>query len=487
MMGGCILATRKRRKNVVKYRKTLQINIGGIAFLVIFIYLLLSCIIYFKKPRISVYEVVEKEISDNYICTGMILRDEMVVTSKQSGYLNYYYGEATKVGKNTTVYTIDETGEVYDLLKSSNTENSLDKEERKQLWDVISGFRKEYDASQYQTVTDFRYNVENTVLELTNSSLAKSVEEILESDKVGEGYKKVSTEKSGIISYSVDGYEDIKEADITVDMFHEKDYEKQQLRTTKKVQSGDPAYKLITGEDWNVVLELSEDVYNALYKKENDAIKDGKQTVYVSVTFVKEDISVTVPYHTFTKEDGYFATLSLEDYVIHFVDERFTEVELELNSADGLKIPVTSVLEKEFYTVPSEYFTEGGDSGKTGLIKEVYDKSGEVSYSFVEASKYYETEDGTAYVDKELFEDGEWIRNQKNQERYQIGAKGDLEGVYNVNYGYCLFKRIEILYKNEEYCIVDSATVNGLAPFDHIIVDAETVTEDDLINKYKSE
>ena len=137
LMGGYILttgSTGKRRKNIVKYRKTFQLNLGGVAFLVIFIYLVISCVIYLKKPRISVYEVVEREISDDYKCTGMILRDEKIVNTNKSGYLNYYYGEGTKVGKNAIVYTLDETGEIYDLLKSSDEEASMNKEERKQLW-----------------------------------------------------------------------------------------------------------------------------------------------------------------------------------------------------------------------------------------------------------------------------------------------------------------------------------------------------------------
>lgn len=481
------MATRKRRKNVVRYRKTFRINVGVIAFLFILVYLIVSCAIYFNKPRISVYEVVEREISDEYTCTGMILRDEIVVNEEKGGYINYYYGDGTRVAKKSTVYTVDETGEIYDLLKSSTSETSLKKEERKQLWNTISDFRKEYDPNKYQGVSDFGYSVENAVLELSNSSMAKNVEEILENDKVDTKYQKVTAKKSGIISYTVDGYEDIKETDVSLDMFRDKKYEKQQLRTSEKVAGNSPAYRLITGEDWKVVLNLSEDVYNKLYKKEQDSIKKGNKNVYLEVNFTKENLKLTVPYHTFTKEKGYFATISLQDYVVNFVNDRFVDVELELESAKGLKIPVSSVLEKTFYKVPGEYFTEGGDSGKTGLIKEVYDNNGEVSYSFVEATKYYETEDGTAYVDCNLFSDGEWIRNQDNQERYQIGAKGNLKGVYNVNYGYCLFKRIEILYKNEEYCIVDESVTNGLSTFDHIVVDAKTVTEDDLINKYKSE
>lgn len=490
LMGGYILttgSTRKRRKNIVKYRKTFQLNLGGVAFLVIFIYLVISCVIYLKKPRISVYEVVEREISDNYTCTGMILRDEIIVNTNKSGYLNYYYGEGNKVAKNATVYTLDETGEIFGLLKSSNTEASMNKEERKRLWSTISDFRKEYSGSQYQTVTDFRYNVENAVLEFLNSGMEKNVEEILQSEKLDGAYKKITTKEGGIISYFTDGYEDLKEEDITLDMFRENDYEKKQIRTSEKIEEGNPAYKLVTSEKWDVILDLSEETYNALYEKEETAKKDGKSAPYVTANFVKKNIRVTVPYHTFTTKDGYFASLSMEDYVIHFIDERFAEVELELVSEEGLKIPVSSILEKEFYTIPNEYFTKGGDNGKTGVIKEVYDNSGEVSYSFVEASKYYVSEDGTAYVDMDLLDEGDWIRNQENQERYQIGAKGKLKGVYNVNYGYCIFKWIDVLYENEEYCIVQSGKENSLAPFDHIIVDATTVTEDDLINKYKSE
>ena len=53
--------------------------------------------------------------------------------------------------------------------------------------------------------------------------------------------------------------------------------------------------------------------------------------------------------------------------------------------------------------------------------------------------------------------------------------------------GFCAFKRIEILSQNEEYCIVKEELNDGLSTFDHIVVDAKTVTEDDLINNFKSE
>ena len=177
----------------------------------------------------------------------------------------------------------------------------------------------------------------------------------------------------------------------------------------------------------------------------------------------------------------------MSDYIVHFLDDRFVNVDISLDSMEGLKIPTTSIVKKECFVVPEEYFTKGGDGEKTGLIKESYDKSGEVSYKFVECSGYTVDEDGMVYIDQSLFSKGEWIRNETNQERYQIAKTGKLEGVYNVNLGYIVFDYIEVLYWNEEYCIVKPNTENGLSNYDHIVVDSATVNEDDMLNKYKGE
>ena len=474
---------RRRSKKVVPFRIPFHLNIGGIAFLVIFVYICSIFIVYMKKPHISVYEVLEKKISDNNSCVGMVFREETIVNTNNDGYLNFYYGDGTKIARGAKVYTLDETGEIYNMLKESNIDNSLSKEEREMLWDNIADFRSTYSKNQYQSVSDFIYDIDNSLLELSNSSMEKNMTKILENNNVANLYHSVKTDTSGIISYSIDGYENTKPEDVTSEMFSMKDYEKKQLRSSEKVAKGEAAYKLITDENWSLVLNLSEDLYNRLLSIE----KESEKTPYISITFVKENLSVTVPFRTFTKKDGYYAEVTLNNYVIHFINDRFLDVEINLATVEGLKIPNTAIIEKEFYTVPVSYFTEGGDSGDTGLIQETYDKSGEVTFKFVQADTYYVSEDGTAYVDKELFSDGVWIRNQETQDRYQIAKTKKLKGVYNINYGYCLFRIVKILYKNEEYSIVQSGLENGAANYDHIVVDATTVTEDAMIHNYKGQ
>lgn len=475
---------RGHSQKVVPFHIPFHLNIGGIAFFVIFIYICIIFISYLKKTHISVYEVLEKKISDNNSCVGMVLRNETVVNTDKSGYLNFYYGDGTKIAKGAKVYTLDETGEIYNMLKESNVDNSLSKTERELIWDNITDFRSSYSKKQYQSVSDFMYNIDNSMLELSNSSMEKKMKKILKNNNVSSLYHSVNAKEGGIISYSIDGYEDTKPQNVTAKMFSMNNYEKKQLRSSEKTEKGEAAYKLITDESWSVVLNLSEDLYNRMHSIEQEKQKSDK-TAYISITFVKENLSVTIPFRTFTKKDGYYAELTMQDYVIHFINDRFLDIEVNLATVEGLKIPKTSILEKEFYIVPESYFTEGGDSGDLGLVQETYNKSGEVTFQFVKADKYYVSEDHLAYVDKDLFSDGVWIRNQKNQERYQIGKTKKLKGVYNINYGYCLFRMVEILYENEEYCIVKSGLENGAANYDHIVVDAATVTEDDLIHNYK--
>lgn len=484
-MGGFHLS--RTNNKVRKFKKPKRLNMGAIAFFLIAVYILISFVNYLKKPRISIYEVVEKRLSNSYNCTGIALREEKIVRTKQAGYLSYYYSDSTKVGKDTVVYTIDETGKIYELLSSSDTDSSMSKSDRQQLWDNIIEFQQSYSQSAYDTVSDFTYNVENTVLQVSSSSLADSVNKILKENNLQDSYKSVATEQSGVLSYCMDGYEDKKPEDISLEDFEKSQYNKQQLRAADKVDKGAEVYKLVTGEDWTIVVDLSEELYNKMQDRISEDRKNGKETSYIDIVLKKENIQTTVPYELMKNGDGYFAKLSLNRFVIHYVNDRYVELELSLENAVGLKIPTTSVLKKEYYEIPASYITQGGENDKTGLVKEVYDQSGDVSYSFVEVSDYIKLDEETVLVDKSLFSAGEWIREEGTKERYQVAKTKKVKGVYCVNMGFCAFKRIEILYQNEEYCIVKEELNDGLSTFDHIVVDAKTVTEDDLINNFKSE
>ena len=65
---------------------------------------------------------------------------------------------------------------------------------------------------------------------------------------------------------------------------------------------------------------------------------------------------------------------------------------------------------------------------------------------------------------------------------HTISQLGSLVGVYNKNKGYADFKQIQILYQNEEYSIIRSNTEYGLIEYDYIVLDAQTVDENEFLN-----
>ena len=68
-----------------------------------------------------------------------------------------------------------------------------------------------------------------------------------------------------------------------------------------------------------------------------------------------------------------------------------------------------------------------------------------------------------------------------SKEKYIIGSTEMLEGVYCINQGYAVFRRVEIIDQNEEYAIVAKDTDYGLVRYDHIVKDASKVKEEDIL------
>ena len=51
----------------------------------------------------------------------------------------------------------------------------------------------------------------------------------------------------------------------------------------------------------------------------------------------------------------------------------------------------------------------------------------------------------------------------------------------SINKGYAVFREVTVIAENEEYCIVADDDTFGLAQYDHIALDADTVSDDQLL------
>lgn len=201
---------------------------------------------------------------------------------------------------------------------------------------------------------------------------------------------------------------------------------------------------------------------------------------YVKVRFLKNQETSWGQVETYTNEAGeIFAKLTFTNSMITFCNDRFVDIELILEDEAGLKIPNSSIVEKEFFIVPKDYVTKGGNSSNYGVMRETYEE-GVATTEFVETTIYNETEE-EYYLDDSTLRIGDYLVKPDSAEKYACSKRGSLIGVYNINKGYADFKQINILYSNDEYSIVQSNTAYGLNVYDYIVLDASTVSEDELI------
>lgn len=84
------MAGNTQSSNIKVYQKKKHLNIGIIIFGVIFIYLVVTVLMYLTEKHISVYEVREGSILKDNSYTGLAIRNETVIRSEDNGYVNYF-------------------------------------------------------------------------------------------------------------------------------------------------------------------------------------------------------------------------------------------------------------------------------------------------------------------------------------------------------------------------------------------------------------
>ena len=457
---------------IKKYRKPLNINIGMVIFAGIFLYVCICISMYFKDNHIRPYEVREGSLSSENLYTGIIIREENIITAEASGYVNYYAREGERVAVGNLVYTVDETGRLSDYINSEELgTNVLSDSDLLQLKSEIVNFVHGFTPENYASTYSFKYAVKGTVLKFANVSLMDSIND-LNNGELRSMVTLARAPQSGIVMYWTDGYEALKPSEVTANMLKTSDYEKNQLLSNELIATEDAVYKICSNENWSLVIQVDEARATEL-----------EQAEVVKVRFMKNQNESWANISILYNSDGnIYAQLSFTNSMISFVNDRFLEVELLLHEETGLKIPNSSIVEREFFLIPEAYITRSGSTDSYGVLRETVLEDGTPSTAYIEVS-IYSLVDGEYYVDAGALQSGDHLFMPDSTETYTVSKRDTLTGVYNMNKGYADFKQIEILYHNEEYSIVRSNTEYGLNVYDLIVQDASSVTADQFIYK----
>ena len=465
-------ANRGKQNNVIQLERKAppRINIGLVIFGFVFIQMLIYVITFFNTSHIERHEVREGSLMVSNVYTGIALREEMVVTNPSAGYVNFYIydGERTAVGD--LVYTVDETGRLEVGTSGQFEESKLSDAELREFRSEIISYMHGFDDKSFDTVYDFKRQLKNTVAKISNANLLRNIEELSTNDVINYCY----APQTGIVSYWTDGYEGTNPSELTEKDFEKKDYNKRQIVADEVVEKEAPIYKICTSEIWHLVIPIEE-----------ERGKELEAEGYVKVRFQKNQYESWGATKLLYGTDGKtYLDLEFNNSMVTFIADRFLDVQLILEEETGLKIPLTAIVEKEFFLLEEPYLIDEGQKGKRTVIRQCYLEDGTISTERLSVGVYSHDETtGKYYVDATLLNTGDILHQLDNQTTDVVRERATLIGVYNINKGYADFREISILYQNEEYAIVKSGTEYGLKVYDYIVLNADSVKDQQFINK----
>ena len=407
-------------------RRIFTLNIGTIVFGILFIYILISIFLYMTSTHVRSYRVTSGPLARNSVYTGVALYHERIITTDATGYVDYYARDHSKVKSGGIVYSVS-------AARAQTVKEQPGAEALRMIHTDCEKFAQTFSPADFHDVYSLKYLIEGDLL---NNELNARIGNGVTSTSLTLGNTTVCVSPAdGIVCYSTDGYEEIDARDISAGVFDEKAYHLTSLKSGRYIQAGDPVYRLIDSEEWSLCIPLTA---RQIVRMDNSSS--------VRVKFLKDGVTQNA------------------SFTIRAV---------------GLKIPVSSIVTKTFFTIPDEYATYGGNKSNTGFMKSITDKNGNTSTVFVTPT-IYDHSDGKYYVDEKTFHDGDIVVRDGSTDRYIIRDEAVLEGVYCMNKGYAVFRKINILDKNEDFCIISKETPYGISQFDNIVENSASVKESQI-------
>ncbi|MBP3200250.1 MAG: hypothetical protein J6M39_01175 [Lachnospiraceae bacterium] len=424
---------------------------------IIILYIVFNFVRIFNKEEVKVYEVATGEIVNVDRHKGFIYRDESVATCMSDGYINFFVTNAERVNRGAFIYAVNDAPSNIKLYELNDKDKSSIKQNIKMYNNNISDLEF---SNIYLAKDGLRelINEINIVKQLEDRDIEK---EISAKEK---GYAKYA----GLISFLIDGFETAKSDDFTEELI--KGYSVSKYETQKKdVRKNDAIYKIIKSPEFVIV-------FDSVYDYDNYSNKDS-----LRIKFVYENVTANGRIDSFIGSDGkkHFK-LYITEYPEKFIDKRVVDFEIENKKVHGFKIPIKSIISKDCFVIPKNIIEKDLSTDEDMCYKFVANGAKErVTFNISkEDDKYYyiSIDDALSKVKY-----GDVLTNRYN-DIYSLNEVKKLEGVYNMNKGYAVFKNIEVIDRTNEYAIIKDNTVNGVAIYDHLALNASEINEGDLIS-----
>jgi len=448
----------KSNESIIYKKRKWHVNIGLIICIIIVLYFVAYFCDFIINRNRGFFEVVPGYTSSllDGQYTALIVRDEEVVNSQSSGYVNFFVGDNTPIHVGEHAYIVDKSGELSAKLRqAAQTQALLNENDLTRIKDSLYDFKTSFKERDFFETYHFKYQIESLILDLVNSSIFNS------NDYLYSGsYAIYDSQLAGIIMHYVDGFENITTDNFDASAFRKTTYNRNIIRSNDFVDEGSPVYKVITSEKWYLIIQVSNP----------EAFRDMNS---ISIEFLKDNIITDANFELAARGGNYYGIISLDKYMIRYASDRYVQISYTDNTKSGLKVPKTSVTEKQYYAVPSSYLTSGGDSSEMGFIVKKSDSNG-FEYTQLLFPDIVKTDGELCYVNMDGdLQNGDVIVKTDSNNEFTVGMTAGIEGVYVYNGAYNIFRFVDILGENDGYYIVSEETPNGVNIYDQVYIDYE--------------
>lgn len=461
-------------KKVIKFHTRREVNIGLVVAFGILILLVINIYRYVSTPHLALYEVQAGSAGSEENVIAMILRPEVIYRTEQAGYLNFYYREGARIPKNTEVYSLNDSSDLQDILNLNEENSVLASNDLLRLKGSLRTFCSDYSDAAFSECYSLREEFLSDYLRYRDISMLDALEEHKTDTKA---FFTAHSQQSGVISYFSDMYDGYTKDMLTGEEFLEERRTVPEYSKPTGISAIDTfAYKLIPEDNWQLVLQLSEEALTRIKK-------DGATVCF---RIAGDTVLYEKSYEELRVGGNSYLLVEMERYGTEYLSERFLDVTVYLSAKEGLKVPETAILTKEMYQIPERFVMPGGgEEDEIGVSVEYFDaETGEVRPDFRSITPLY-YENGYYYVAVEEIDSDLYVNSAGlafAPERAMLYSfLTSMEGVYNMNNGYAVFRRIERITDVEDYVLVRAGLAGGVSLYDHIVLDVSAVSKDVIL------
>ena len=323
-------------------KRKIKLDLGMIVFLCIIVYIVAWNIIYLSKDKITYYEVVPGEMVESDRFKAMILCDDKIVKASDDGMVYFLARSGSKASTASVVYCLDKTSNLENIISDTSSEQILSDEERMDIYDELKNLSASINEVDFSDVYQFKSTTSAILMNALSSS-------VFDSGDYAGALQLVNPSEAGYIYYFEDGYEGVDKDSFTPEMLQYDDYNFKTLNNEGYFSAGASVYKLITDENWDIIFKLNDYQYDKYIQDE-----------YVQVKFLKDNQIVWGQIDLLEIGEDIYCSINFTNSMVRYASSRYTDVEIIFSSETGLKVPNSSIVVKEFYTIPKDYGEASG-------------------------------------------------------------------------------------------------------------------------------